>query len=259
MTPIVLQATALQGTSPAPPCLLIEAGELAPAPQVPPEETFPVTEGAEGICLPHGTPAPPGCEWVPLRQAHALLSPTDYALAARAAHLLHWNTHSRHCPRCGAANEPLPPYAKRCPQCGLEQFPSVVPAVIVRIERNDPDPAILLVHARNFSRPDYYGLVAGFVEPGESAEQAIRREVAEETALTLNHLRYFASQHWPFPQQLMLAFTAQCPPNAQPQCNDGELTHTLWATRDDILSGRIHIPDHASIARQLIDDWTATT
>lgn len=197
-----------------------------------------------------------GTEWIPLRQAHALLSPALYAQAAREAHLLHWQRHSLHCPRCGAANEPLGTHAKRCPQCGLEQFPSVVPAVIVRIERSGDEPAILLVHARNFAQPDYYALVAGFVEPGENAEQAVQREVAEETGLHITHLRYFASQHWPFPQQLMLAFTAQCSPQEQPRLADGELTNTLWATRNDIRSGHIHIPDHASIARWLIDDWT---
>lgn len=226
---------------------------------------IPVTDSVQAVCLPHNTPPTEGCEWVPLRKAYTLMSPDDYRTARRAAHLLHWHLHSRYCPVCGAPNQVTGPGCKHCGRCGYEQFAPVTPAAIVRIERLLPEPAVLLVHAHTFTQPRYYGLVAGFVEPGENAEECVRRETLEETNLHLTGLRYFTSQHWPYPQQLMLAFTAHADNPDDLRFNDAELTDALWATRSEIVgwlespdSDKPHIPDSASVARMLIDDWINT-
>ena len=127
-----------------------------------------------------------------------------------------------------------------------EWWPSLAVAIIVRITRGDE---ILLVHARNF-RGNFYGLVAGFVETGETLEQAVCREVWEETHLHIRNLRYFGSQPWPFPCGLMVGFTADYA-EGEIQLQKEELGGGGWFRRDNMPQ----IPDKASIARRLIDDW----
>ena len=136
--------------------------------------------------------------------------------------------------------------SKQCPECGKEWWPSLAVAIIVRITRGDE---ILLVHARNFRGP-HYGLVAGFVETGETLEEAVRREVWEETRLHIRNLRYFGSQPWPFPCGLMVGFTADYA-EGEIQLQREELGGGGWFRRDCMPQ----IPDRASIARRLIDDW----
>ena len=144
----------------------------------------------------------------------------------------------------------------RCEHCGKEGWPQLATAVIVLIRRYVPASAtspakeeVLLVHAKNF-RGDHYGLVAGFVETGETLEEAVYREVMEETGLHITNLRYFGSQPWPYPCGLMVGFTADYD-YGKIHLQRSELTKGAWFDRDHLPA----IPEKMSIARQLIDDW----
>jgi NAD+ diphosphatase len=138
------------------------------------------------------------------------------------------------------------PIAKKCPECRQEYYPRISPAIIVRITRGDE---ILLVHARNF-RGDYYGLVAGFLEVGETLEDCVRREVMEETGLTITNLRYFGSQSWPYPSGIMLGFTADYVAG-EVHLQREELSKGQFFDRNHLPA----IPKRLSLARVLIDDW----
>ena len=138
--------------------------------------------------------------------------------------------------------------SKRCPNCGKEVWPTVATAIIVLIHRGDE---VLLVHARNF-KGNFYGLVAGFVETGETLEEAVHREVMEETGLTITNLRYFGSQPWPYPSGLMVGFTADYV-SGDIHLQREELSRGAWFTKDNLPE----IPERLSIARQILDDWLA--
>ena len=124
-----------------------------------------------------------------LRDSFNYIPLEDYLCGGKASQILYWDKHSRFCPTCGVPTVQETPIMKKCPKCGLEMYPPIATAIIVLIQRGDE---ILLVHNRAFKR-DYYGLVAGFLEAGESLEQCVRREVMEETGLTIKNLRYFGS------------------------------------------------------------------
>ena len=181
-----------------------------------------------------------------LRKTFQVLSAEDYRLAGKCAELLYWDQQTRYCGVCGSPLKWQTDISKQCPECGKEWWPSLAVAIIVRITRGDE---ILLVHARNF-RGNFYGLVAGFVETGETLEQAVCREVWEETRLHIRNLRYFGSQPWPFPCGLMVGFTADYA-EGEIQLQKEELGGGGWFRRDNMPQ----IPDKASIARRLIDDW----
>ena len=139
--------------------------------------------------------------------------------------------------------------SKQCTNCGREVWPQVNPAIIVRIRRGDE---ILLVHAKNFRRNEMYGLVAGFVETGETLEECVRREVAEEVGLEIDNIQYFGSQPWPYPSGIMIGFTADYV-SGQMHLRAEELSRGGWFDRHHLPP----IPDKMSIARQLIDDYLA--
>ena len=136
--------------------------------------------------------------------------------------------------------------SKRCEECGKEVWPSLATAIIVLVHRGDE---VLLVHARNF-RGNFFGLVAGFVETGESLEEAVHREVMEETGLTITNLRYFGSQPWPYPSGLMVGFHADYV-SGEIKLQKEELAAGQWFGRDNLPE----IPEKLSIARKIIDDW----
>lgn len=181
-----------------------------------------------------------------LRQAYTILSPQDYQLAGKCQELLYWDQSSRYCGVCGTPLRWQTSISKQCPECGKEWWPSLAIATIVRIQRGDE---ILMVHSRNF-RGRFYGLVAGFVETGETLEECVRREVWEETHLRIHSLRYFGSQPWPYPCGLMVAFTAEYE-SGELQLQSEELAGGGWFKRDNMPQP----PAPGSIARQLIDDW----
>lgn len=187
-----------------------------------------------------------GYRMVPLRQSFSLLPKDDYQLAGKGAELCYFDQNSRFCGCCGAPMKWQTDISKQCTGCRKELWPSLATAIIVRIERGD---SILMVHARNF-RDRHYGLVAGFVETGETLEECVRREVMEETGLTISHIRYFASQPWPYPNGLMVGFTAQYE-SGELHLQNEELNSGGWFTRDHLPI----LPDECSIARMLIEDW----
>jgi NAD+ diphosphatase len=173
-----------------------------------------------------------------------------WAAAGRAVQLVEWARNHRYCGRCGGATEESPgERARRCPACGLLAFPRLAPAVITLVERDDGR-ALL---ARNARWPtSMYSCLAGFVEPGESVEAAVRREVFEEVGIQIDDLRYYRSQPWPFPHSLMLGFHARYSRGAL-ACDGVEIAEADWFSPEDLPQ----LPGPISIARWLIDDWIA--
>lgn len=182
-----------------------------------------------------------------LRASFDHLPPADYKAAGKAFQILWWDRHSRFCPVCGTPTEQRAPIMKKCPACGYEIYPPISTAIIVLIRRGKDE--VLLVHARNF-RGTFYGLVAGFLEPGETLEQCVRREVREETGLEINNIRYSDSQPWPYPSGLMVGFTADYA-GGSIKLQDDELSAGAFYHRNHLPE----LPQKLSIARRLIDHW----
>ena len=181
-----------------------------------------------------------------LRASFDHLSPEDYRAAGKAYQILFWDRHSRYCPVCGTATEQRTDIMKKCPRCGYELYPPISTAIIVLVRRGDE---ILLVHARNF-RGTFFGLVAGFLEAGETLEQCVRREVMEETGLAVRNVTYFDSQPWPYPSGLMVGFFADYE-SGEIKLQDDELSAGAFYRRDNLPE----LPKKLSIARRLIDAW----
>lgn len=194
-----------------------------------------------------------------LRESYSKLPLVFYNMAGKASELLFWNTNTQYCGVCGAPMKKQTVISKQCTNCGKEIWPQVAPAIIVRIrkpERKDSvgnilEPEkILLVHAKNFRRSEMYGLVAGFLETGETLEECVRREVLEEVNLQIKNIKYFGSQSWPYPSGVMIGFTADYD-SGNIKLQEEELSRAAWFAKDSLPQ----IPDKMSIARQLIDDW----
>jgi NAD+ diphosphatase len=183
----------------------------------------------------------------PLRQSFYKLPRELYLMAGKCAELLYWDKNTRFCGVCGGPMKLHTDISKRCEHCGKEVWPQVSPAIIVRITRGDDE--ILMARARNF-RGDFYGLIAGFVETGETLEEAVVREVHEETGLDVTDIRYFASQPWPYPSGLMVGFTARYA-GGTIKVQREELKNVAWFKREHLP----RLPEKLSIARMLIDDW----
>ena len=185
-------------------------------------------------------------EWVDLRKSFHLLSREHYLKAGKCRELIYWDSNTQYCGTCGTPLRMHTPISKRCPQCGREIWPTLNPAIIVLVHKGNE---ALLVHARNF-KGDYYGLVAGFVETGETLEEAVHREVAEETGITITNLRYFGSQPWPYPNGLMVGFEADYVAG-NIHLQKEELSHGAWFSKENLPA----VPDKLSIARKMIDHW----
>lgn len=181
-----------------------------------------------------------------LRASYAKLSSDLYQKAGKCQEILYWDQNTKYCGVCGAPMKLHTEISKRCTECGKEVWPQLATAIIVLIHRGEE---VLLVHARNF-RGDFYGLVAGFVETGESLEEAVVREVREETSLEISNLRYFGSQPWPYPCGLMVGFHADYA-SGDIHLQRSELSAGGWFRKDNLP----HIPEKLSIARRLIDSW----
>jgi NAD+ diphosphatase len=189
--------------------------------------------------------------FMPLRALYGRLDETEWTIAGRAVQLVEWDRTHRFCGRCGDATAPVAnERARRCPRCGLSAFPRLAPAIIVLIERDGDDgPEALLARGRQFPIP-MYSCLAGFVEPGETLEEAVHREVREEVGVTLADVRYIASQPWPFPHSLMLGFNARWS-EGDIVIDENEIADANWYRADDLPM----IPPGMSIARRLIDAW----
>lgn len=204
-------------------------------------------------CVAYSLSVPPAdqqnMETVGLRESWNLLPRAYYNMASKAAELLYWDSNTQYCGVCGAPMRRDTVISKRCTNCGKEVWPQVSPAIIVRIRRGDD---ILLVHAKNFRRSEMYGLVAGFVETGETLEECVVREVHEEVGLNITNIRYFGSQPWPYPCGIMIGFTADYV-SGDIHVQEEELSNARWFNRSNLPA----IPEKLSIARQLIDDYLA--
>jgi NAD+ diphosphatase len=201
-----------------------------------------------------------GARPISLRQAGPLLSDRDAGLMTHAVALGNWHSVHTHCPRCGALTEPeLAGHSRRCVVDASEHFPRLDPAVIMLV--TDPDDRCLL--ARNAMWPERrVSILAGFVEPGESAEQAVAREVHEETGITIGDARYVGSQPWPMPHSLMLGFRARATGSLEIMVDSDEIAEAHWFSRGElrasIASGEIRLPPPVSIAHRIIESWYGT-
>jgi len=186
-----------------------------------------------------------------LRDLAPVLSQADGGMIAHAVALLNWHRRHRFCANCGAPSESREAgHIRRCPVCGTEHHPRTDPVVIMLV--HDGGRAILGRQAH--WPPGRYSALAGFVEPGESLEEAVAREVREETGARVDEIAYRSSQPWPFPGSLMLGFVARWT-SGEPAIGDGELEDVRWFTREEIASGSVKLPPRQAIARRLIEDW----
>jgi NAD+ diphosphatase len=194
-----------------------------------------------------------------LRPLAPMLPPDSASLLAYARALALWKGRHRHCGVCGAPNRPARAgHVMRCtrPGCETEAFPRLDPAIIVLVTDPGGDRALL---GRQASWPkDRYSTIAGFVEPGESLEDAVVREVEEETGVQVGDVEYVASQPWPFPSSLMLGFRAVARTEAI-TLRDGELEDARWFSRADIAAGHPTLPPPGAISARLIDAWFGAT
>ena len=182
----------------------------------------------------------------------------DRELASTAVALTTWHANHPHCAVCGRPTEVTRGgWVRRCEADGREHYPRTDPAVIVAI--TDASDRLLLAHASYWSARRYSHL-AGYVEPGESLEQAARREVGEEAGLALGALEYVASQPWPFPASIMVGFRATVV-DPTLRLDQDEITDARWVAREELAaiveSGEVILPPHGSIARSLLDEWAA--
>ena len=206
---------------------------------------IPGSSGSLAAPWPDSHPVADGFELAPLRSLFGVLEDRMVLAAGLAGQLLHWDRAHRFCGRCGGRTEDkADERAKVCPACGLLNYPRLSPAVIMAVVRGD---RILLARNKRFKR-SFYSVLAGFVEPGETLEQCVAREVFEETGIEVDRIRYFGSQPWPFPDSLMIGFTADYA-GGRIRTDGREIGDAQWFAADALPD----IPPPLSIARQLID------
>lgn len=196
--------------------------------------------------------------FVDLRALAGALDPDDASVLAHARGLMHWRTRHKFCGVCGGRCEPRSAgHVMVCQGCDAQHFPRTDPAVIMLVIHSD---RALLGHSTRFPRATMYSTLAGFVEPGESLEEAVRREVFEESGVRCGQVFYHSSQPWPFPASIMLGFYAEAL-TEEIVIDANELRDARWFTRDQIRNHADHgfdLPRPDSIARRLIEDWMAT-
>ncbi len=192
-----------------------------------------------------------------LREYGARLSVEDATLIAYGKAMIHWHQAHRFCGVCGAATQMVQSgHARKClnADCAVSHFPRIDPAIIVQVTYKDK-----CLFGRQAKWPPHrYSVIAGFVEPGESVEQAVVREVLEETNIRLSRVHYHSSQPWPFPSSIMLGFTASAS-TFEIELNDQELEDAHWRSTDEVAAGlqdgTFLLPPRLSIAYRLIEDW----
>lgn len=183
--------------------------------------------------------------FIGLRELFSSFEEDMIRAAGVANQLVHWSRNHRYCGRCGNTTEKkADERARICPRCGLINYPRLSPAMIVAVRKGDQ---ILLAHSKRFPGK-FYSVLAGFVEPGETLEECVKREVREEVGIEVKNVRYFGSQPWPFPDSLMIAFTAEYA-GGEMRIDGSEIADAGWFSADLLPS----IPPRISIARQLID------
>ncbi|MFD1214090.1 NAD(+) diphosphatase [Arthrobacter sp. GCM10027362] len=203
-----------------------------------------------------GLPAGYDGDWLGLREVAADISVQDAGLFVEAAAIANWHATHRHCPLCGTPTRiEQGGWVRRCPADSSEHFPRTDPAIIVAVL--DEQDRILLGHNKSWPA-GRYSTLAGFVEPGESLEAAVIREIAEESGVAVHSPQYMGSQPWPFPASLMLGFTAMAA-RTEVKPDGVEISDVRWFTRqelaDSIASGEVRVAPGISIARALIEHW----
>jgi NAD+ diphosphatase len=208
-------------------------------------------EGVWAVDVPHGEDPSYGAA-VDLFSYFGRTTEDEWALAGRAVQLAEWARTHRFCGRCATPTEPSPSdRSMKCPACGLLAYPRLAPAMITLVTRGEPGPDQEALLARGVAfRAPMYSCLAGFVEPGESLEQAVVREVAEEVGVVVGKVTYRGSQPWPFPHSLMCGFRAEWQ-DGDIVCDPTEIVDAQWYRRDALPN----IPPRISIARKLIDEW----
>ena len=194
--------------------------------------------------------APAASEEIGYRELYGAIGDDELALVGRAIQVVDWDDTTRYCPRCATPTEPsASECVKRCPACALTQYPRLAPAMIVGVVR---DGKLLLGQSPRF-RGRFHSILAGFLEPGETAEECVRREVYEEVGISVRNIRYFASQPWPFPHSLMLGFTAEYE-SGELSPDPAEIIHADWYTPDEMPN----VPGEVSISGRIIN-WFRKT
>ena len=200
---------------------------------------------------------PEGARFEDLRALAGLLQADEAAILAHARALMHWRVRNRFCANCGTACEVHSAgHVMQCPGCGAHHFPRTDSAVIMLVHRGD---RALLGHSTRFPNSTMYSTLAGFVEPGESLEEAVAREVLEESAIQVGEVRYHSSQPWPFPANIMLGFYAEAL-TEEITIDATELVDARWFSKAELREPETHgfsLPRLDSIARRLIEDWMA--
>jgi NAD+ diphosphatase len=193
---------------------------------------------------------PPGITVIGLRRLFGMIPDDLFGMANLAIHLAYWDNTTLFCSRCGSPVEDRQDVrAKQCGQCGLLIFPRISPAVIVLVRKKDQ---VLLARSERFEK-GLFSVLAGFVEPGETLEAAVSREVREEVGISISHITYFGSQPWPFPDSLMIGFTAEYL-EGDISIDGEEIVEAGWYGVGNLPK----IPDKISIARRLIDCFIAS-
>lgn len=196
-------------------------------------------------------PELPGFDFIKLRQLSQHAAREYWAIAFRAYHVMNWLKNNRYCGRCGHAMKlvtEVQELAVSCPDCSNIVYPRISPAIIVAVLKDD---RILLAHSSRFP-PGRYSVIAGFVEPGETMENCVRRELQEEVGIEVDNIEYFGSQPWPFPDSLMVAFTASYS-SGKITVDQNEILDADWFTAHALPN----IPEKGTISRQLIDWFLA--
>jgi NAD+ diphosphatase len=194
-----------------------------------------------------GIPLPENWISCSVRELFGRVPDADLAIAAYAVQIIDFDRTTQFCGRCGTKNHQLRiERSKLCPSCNQLTYPRLSPAVIVRVEK---DNQILLARSPHFL-PGMHSVIAGFVEPGETLEQTVHREIMEEVGITVKNLRYFASEPWPFPNSLMCGFVADYN-SGEIRVDNNEIVAAGWFDRDHLPV----LPSKMSISRALIDDW----
>lgn len=189
----------------------------------------------------------PGFSFIKVKQLSGYIAKEYGEIAFRFFHIVNWLKINRFCGCCGGTMQVLPQsqeLAVKCSACGNIVYPRISPAIIVAVIRGNE---ILLARSNRFP-PGRYSVIAGFVEPGETLENCVRRELQEEVGIEVDNIKYFGNQPWPFPDSLMIAFTAQYA-NGEISIDNNEIVAADWFTAATLPD----IPDKGSIARQLID------
>jgi NAD+ diphosphatase len=202
--------------------------------------------------LPEEAPAPPGFQWVRLRELLNRLPEGEFRAAGYALHLLQWDRSHQFCPGCGSALAEMVPElrTKTCTGCGTVHHPRIAPAVIVSVRREDQ---LLLAHSARYRGEPIYSVIAGYVEAGETLDDAVRREVREEVGLRVRDIQFFDSQPWPFSGSLMTAFTARHA-GGEIAVDGREILDAGWFSPGDLP----RLPPPGSISRRLIDHFLST-